>query len=218
MGEFTPCDRKRSARTLIPNYLDLVSLLQELGAAGPKSVAIAPATGPKGEQEPARRNGVKFMYPIFRENLFRDLFDFRQDFDELFNRMLGGFPVTTEPTLRTIGFTPLADVWIDPDVKKFYLRIALPGVDPKDVKVEFQGTTLRIAGERKTIETKKEVNFLNREFTYGTFERVLPLPEGVDVEKLVAEFNHGVLEISAPMVTAALPRRIEIQPALKKVA
>ena len=158
------------------------------------------------------------MYPIFRENLFRDLFDFRQDFDELFNRLLGGFPVTTEPTQRMIGFTPLADAWIDPDTKKFHLRIAIPGVDPKDVKVEFQDKTLRITGERKTIETKKEVNFLNREFTYGVFERVLPVPEGVDVEKLVAEFNHGVLEISAPMVAAALPRRIEIHPVLKKAA
>jgi HSP20 family protein len=159
------------------------------------------------------------MYPIFRENLFRNLFDFRQDFDELFNRLLVGFPMTTEPTLRTVGFTPLADVWIDPDTKKFYLRVAVPGVDPKDVKVEvIQGNTLRIFGEHKAIETKKEVNFLNRELTYGTFERVLPLPEGVDVEKLTAEFYHGVMEINAPMVTAALPRRIEIKPALKKVA
>jgi HSP20 family protein len=158
------------------------------------------------------------MYPIFRENLFRDLFDFRQDFDEIFNRMLAGFPMTTEPTLRTVGFTPLADAWIDPDTKKFYLRIAVPGVDPKDVKLEVQNNALRIAGERKTIETKKEVNFLNREFTYGTFERVLPLPEGVDIDKLIAEFNHGVLEINAPLMTAALPRRIEIHPALKKAA
>jgi HSP20 family protein len=158
------------------------------------------------------------MYPLLHENLFRNLFDFRQDFDELFNRLLGGFPMTTEPT-RTVGFTPLADAWIDPDTKKFYLRIAIPGVEPKDVKVEvIHGNKLRIWGERKTIETKKEVNYLNREFTYGTFERVLPLPEGVDCEKLIAEFNHGVLEVTAPMVTAALPRRIEIQPVLKKAA
>ena len=159
------------------------------------------------------------MYPLFHENLFRDLFDFRQDFDELFNRLLVGFPMTTEPTLRTTGFTPLADAWIDPDAKKFHLHIAVPGVEPKDVKVEIiQGNKLRIFGERKTTETKKEVNYFNREFIYGSFERVLPLPEGVDFEKLVAEFNHGVLEIAAPMVTAALPRRIEIQPVLKKAA
>jgi HSP20 family protein len=159
------------------------------------------------------------MYPLVRENTFRDLFDFRQDFDELFNRLLGGFPVMTEPTLRMIGFTPLADAWIDPETKKFYLHIAVPGIEPKDVKVEvIHGNKLRIWGERKTFETKKEVNFLNREFTYGSFERVFPLPEGVDVEKLAAEFSHGVLQINAPMVTAALPRRIEIQPVLKKAA
>ncbi|MDE3109662.1 MAG: Hsp20/alpha crystallin family protein [Acidobacteriota bacterium] len=54
--------------------------------------------------------------------------------------------------------------------------------------------------------------------THGTFERVLPLPEGVDIEKLVAEFHNGVLEINAPLAAAALPRRIEIEPVLKKAA
>jgi len=84
--------------------------------------------------------------------------------------------------------------------------------------VEVQGETLTISGERKKVETKKEVSHHHREFTYGAFERTLPLPEGVDVEKLVAEFNNGVLEINAPLVAAALPRRIEVKPAMKKAA
>ena len=60
--------------------------------------------------------------------------------------------------------------------------------------------------------------YLHREFAYGNFKRVVTLPAGVDVEKLAAEFNHGVLEINAPLAAAALPRRIEIKPALKKAA
>jgi HSP20 family molecular chaperone IbpA len=46
----------------------------------------------------------------------------------------------------------------------------------------------------------------------------MTLPEGVDIEKLVAEFNNGVLELNAPLAAAALPRRIEVKPLLKKVA
>jgi HSP20 family protein len=150
-------------------------------------------------------------------SFYRDLFDFRRDFDEIFNRMIG---MTPFPETKLLGeqFAPAIEAWTDPQEKKFFLRVAVPGIEPKDVKIEVQNNTLTISGERKKVETKKEVNYHYREMTYGAFERVLPLPEGVDTEKLVAEFNNGVLEINAPLTAAALPRRIEIKPALKKAA
>jgi hypothetical protein len=54
---------------------------------------------------------------------------------------------------------------------------------------------------------------------YGAFERTLPLPDGVDANKLEAEYNNGVLEITAPIAASALPRRIEVKsaPAAKKM-
>jgi HSP20 family protein len=45
----------------------------------------------------------------------------------------------------------------------------------------------------------------------GSFQRLLELPEGVDRGKLTAEYRNGVLEISAPMSAAALPRKIEVK-------
>jgi HSP20 family protein len=150
-------------------------------------------------------------------SFYRDLFNFRRDFDEIFNRMIGA-PAVPETKLFEEVLTPPIEAWTDPEGKKFYLRVALPGIDPKDVKVEVQGDMLTIFGERKKVEVKKEVNYHAREFTYGTFERVVTVPEGVDVEKLVAEFNNGVLEINAPLSALALPRRIEIKPILRKVA
>jgi HSP20 family protein len=150
-------------------------------------------------------------------NLYRDLFDFRQDFDDIFNKMIG-YTQIPETKLFTGNFVPPIEAWTDTDTKKFHLRVAIPGIDPKDVKLEVQGNTLMISGERKKVETKKELNYHHREFHYGVFERVLPLPEGVDVEKIVAEFNNGVLEINAPLVAAALPRKIEIKALLKKAA
>jgi HSP20 family protein len=150
-------------------------------------------------------------------SFYRDLFDFRRDFDEIFNRMIGATPVPETKLIEEV-FTPRIEAWTDPEAKKFYLRVAVPGIDPKEVKVEVQGSTLTIYGERKKVESAKEVNYHHREFTYGAFERVVPLPEGVDVDKLVAEFGNGVLEINAPLAAAALPRRIEVKPALKKAA
>ncbi|MGH9775426.1 MAG: Hsp20/alpha crystallin family protein [Candidatus Acidiferrales bacterium] len=152
------------------------------------------------------------------QTFFRDLFDFRRDFDEIFNHLTLGWPVANEPKLLTTGFVPTAESWIDPETKKFFLRIAIPGVEPKDVKIELHGDMLTITGERKFFETKKELNYMHHEFAYGTFERVITLPEGVDLEKLYAEFNNGMLMLNAPMAAAALPRRIEIKPLLKKAA
>jgi HSP20 family protein len=45
---------------------------------------------------------------------------------------------------------------------------------------------------------------------YGSFERTFTLPEGVLAEKLDAQYVNGVLEITAPVAIAALPRKIEI--------
>ena len=154
------------------------------------------------------------MFTLMEPKAFyRDLFDFRRDFDEIFNHLIAGSPKSSYE-----AYMPSVEAWTDPKAKKFYVRVALPGVDPHDVNVEVQANTLTIGGSWKNAKAPAEANYLHREFTYGNFERVVTLPEGVDVEKITAEFNHGVLEISAPMAVAALPRRIEIQPALKKAA
>jgi len=46
---------------------------------------------------------------------------------------------------------------------------------------------------------------------YGAFERTLSLPEGVEPDKVTADYQNGILEITAPVSAAALPRRIEIK-------
>jgi HSP20 family protein len=148
------------------------------------------------------------------KTFYRDLFDFRRDFDEIFNHLIAG--PTTEPGYQ--AYVPAVEAWTDPEAKKFHVRVALPGVEPQNVNVEVQANTLTIGGFWKSAEAPTEANYLHREFTYGNFERVVTLPEGVDVEKLAAEFNHGVLEITAPVAAAALPRRIQIKAALKKAA
>lgn len=87
----------------------------------------------------------------------------------------------------------------------------MPGIDPKDVQIHAHGNSLTITGERKVNRTAKDVDVLRNEIFYGAFERTLSLPPGVEADKLNAEYNQGVLEISAPIAASALPRRIEIK-------
>ena len=148
-----------------------------------------------------------------RENPFDHLFDFRRDFDEKFNRLLAGSALAGERPAKLIVAVPPVEAWVDKENKKYHLSIAVPGIDPKDVQVNLQGNDLTVSGEHKSKEEKKEANFLQEEFSYGRFERSVVLPEGVDLEKVTAEYKNGVLEIEAPITAAALPKRIEVKTA-----
>ena len=87
----------------------------------------------------------------------------------------------------------------------------LPGIDPKDVNLQVLGNTLTISGERSNSRETKEADYLHREITYGSFQRSVSLPEGVEKDKLNAEYRNGMLEITAPIAAAALPRKVEIK-------
>lgn len=139
-----------------------------------------------------------------------DIFDPRRGFDDFFNRMF------TNPFWErwSTSGTPLA--WVPPmecyiDQNKYHIRLALPGVKPDQVNLQVHGSELSISGERKQTVIPAEDRSFQREISYGSFERVVTLPEGVQTEKIDANFNNGVLEISAPMSEKALPRKIEIK-------
>lgn len=159
------------------------------------------------------------MTKLFRDPFFQDLIDFRREFDHIFSRICGT-PLTQERFLPTGEFVPPVESFVDNKTKKFCLRVALPGVDPTDLKLHVQSNILTLSGERKLVQEMKELEYLHREIHYGTFERTLTLPEGLETDKLTAEYKNGVLEIVAPVTAAALPRRVEIKtvPEIKRVA
>jgi HSP20 family protein len=128
----------------------------------------------------------------------------------MFNRFFSLRSPQEEQTL-TEGFVPAIETSIDKDGKKFQCQVMLAGVDPKDVNIQVLGNTLSISGERSGSRETKESDYLHREITYGTFQRLIELPEGVDKDKLTAEYRNGVLEIAAPIAAAALPRKIEVK-------
>lgn len=154
-----------------------------------------------------------------RENAFQDLFDFRRDINQVFNRFFN-WPSTQEEQTLATGFSPAVESYIDKDGKTFHCQVMLPGIDPKNVNIQVMGDTLSISGERSSTRETKQADYLQREVTYGSFQRTLALPPGVDHDKLSAEYRNGVLEITAPIAAAALPRKIEVKtlPAAKQAS
>jgi HSP20 family protein len=158
-------------------------------------------------------------------NIYEELFGVRREFDEMFNRILSGRPWSGRPELpafnQGFNFTPAVEAYVDKEGKKYVCRVTLPGVEPKDLQVHAQGNLLTIHGERKFTRNVKEVELMEQEVAYGVFDRTITLPEGVIVDKLTAEYVNGVLEITAPITVAALPRKIEIKttaPFAKQIA
>ena len=143
--------------------------------------------------------------------LFREFLDVRRDFDQMFNRFLNLRSPQQEEQNFAEGFIPAVETSIDKDGKKFHCQVMLPGIDPKDVNIQVLGNTLTISGERSNTREVKEADYLQREITYGSFQRTIELPEGVDKDKVNAEYRNGVLEITAPISAAALPRKIEVK-------
>lgn len=137
-----------------------------------------------------------------------ELFDFRRDFDSIFNRLLVGRPGVQE---RFRSSTPPIQAWVDTDQKMYHLRVALPGVDSDKVQISAQGNMLTISGEQEGTKEEEQADYLQREFSFERFERSVTLPEGVEVGKLNAEYKNGIVEITAPLSETALPRRIEIK-------
>ncbi|MEW6775497.1 MAG: Hsp20/alpha crystallin family protein [Bdellovibrionota bacterium] len=94
--------------------------------------------------------------------------------------------------------------------KEVQIAAELPGMDEKDVEVSISGDTLVLKGEKKHEKEEKKKDYYRMERSYGAFHRSIPLPEGVDKDKVDAKFAKGVLTIT-------LPKTVEAQKAAKKV-
>ena len=145
------------------------------------------------------------------ESVFDRLFDFRRDFDNLFSGMLTDASQRGRRVESLVFAVPPIEAWVDPNDKKYHLSVALAGVNPQEVQLNLQGNTLTVSGEHKSGDEKKDANYLQREFSYEQFERIIQLPEAIDTQKLTAQYNNGVLEIVAPIRAEALPKQIEIK-------
>jgi len=94
------------------------------------------------------------------------------------------------------GFSPSIDV--QEGEKEVRVKAELPGMDEKDVDVTLSEGSLTIQGEKKEEREDKRKGYWQREAAYGSFQRVIPLPEELDREKAEARFKNGVLTVTLP--------------------
>lgn len=93
----------------------------------------------------------------------------------------------------------------------YEVHVDLPGLEQKNIEVNVAGGVLTIKGEKEESKEEKKEDFHMRERRFGSFERALRIPDGVDADKVEAACKNGVL-------TVTLPKSAETPNPVRKIA
>ena len=145
----------------------------------------------------------------------------RQQMDRLFDDFSSGSPLAsfgrgfeTDPWRNFQGALGMAYPAIDTTEtdKEYRLTAELPGMTDKDVDVTIANGVLTIKGEKKEESERRDEGYYMSERRYGSFQRALRLPDGIDDSKITADLANGVLTVKLPKAEkAAKHRKVEIK-------
>lgn len=95
----------------------------------------------------------------------------------------------------------------------YYIEIDLPGIKKDDISIDIKDNVLTVSGERKVRDEISEDSYYKIESRYGKFIRSFTLPKNVNLDKIEANSENGVLEIVIPKheVIKDQPKKIKIK-------
>jgi HSP20 family protein len=140
---------------------------------------------------------------------FQDLLSFRDELNQTLNRWFRS-EERQERTAAARRWTPVLDVVESKDAYRIDLEV--PGVRPEDIEVTIDQGMLTIQGERRSEQETRDRRYHRIERRYGAFRRSITLPANVDTDRIQADYDNGVLRLTAPKTEAAQPRHIAVQP------
>lgn len=135
----------------------------------------------------------------------RDLMSLREAMDRLFEQSV------VSPRAYGNGQRPGRTLSLDLYQTKdeYIIQANVPGVDPKDVDITLESSTLTIRGEVMPPENTE--GYLIQERRFGPFERTLQLDLPIQSDKVEASFHNGVLTLTLPKAEQVKPKIIKIK-------
>ena len=131
----------------------------------------------------------------------------RTEWDDVFSRFFGSGDSIAP--MWSGSYSVPTDIFHMED--ELVIRMDLPGVSADDVEVTFQENTLLVNGKRDFPYDAQSVRFARRGAFYGDFTQRVTLGKGLEVEKISASYDNGVLELTIPYSEEVQPRKIEIE-------
>ncbi len=147
------------------------------------------------------------MMNLVKWNPWREM----DTFSDRINRLFDGSPfpaslMSDEASMS--NWKPVADIYDHED--RIVIKADLPGVDKKDIQVDLKDNVLTLEGERSDEKEVKEDNFYRKERVHGKFRRSFMLPDGLDPDKIKADYHDGVLNIEIPKPEGKKPKKISV--------
>jgi HSP20 family protein len=122
-----------------------------------------------------------------------------REFDRLAQQVLGS-GTTSRPAVMPM------DAWREGDT--LVVELDLPGVRPETVDIDVERNVLTLRAERPSRNADREM--LAAERPTGLFSRQLVLGDNLDLERIAASCDAGVLRLQIPVAERAKPRKIEV--------
>ncbi|MBM9459458.1 Hsp20 family protein [Nocardioides sp. zg-536] len=124
-----------------------------------------------------------------------------RDLDRLAGQLLGSATGTTNrPAVMAM------DAWREGE--RFVLEFDLPGVAPESIDIDVERNVLTVRAERMT--RNGDWQRLASERTHGQFSRQLVLGDNLDLDRIEAGYEGGVLRLTIPVAEKAKPRKIHL--------
>lgn len=162
--------------------------------------------GPDNLEKKNRQKGGEMSRDLLPWSPWREMMSMREALDRF----------SEEPSSKQTGFFH-PTVGIRETPKHMVIEVDIPGVKEEDVSLEIEDDKLIIRGERKHSEETKKEDYYHLESSYGSFSRVIALPNYVEAGKAQAEVKNGLLEIYIPKVKPRQPKKIPVKLATKQV-
>jgi len=94
---------------------------------------------------------------------------------------------------RQALFSPAVDIF--EEEKSYFIQLAVPGLTKESFRIDLEKDLLSISGERKAEAARK---YHLQESRSGSFSRSFVLPEDVDMDKIEASYEQGLLTLKLP--------------------
>lgn len=157
---------------------------------------------------------LKSLIPVTRDRgvsrMANPFMSLQREIDRLFDDFTRGIPSFQD---FGNGSSLMPNVDVSETDKEIEITAELPGLEEKDVQINVADNLLTIRGEKKAEKEEKDKNYRLVERSYGSFERTLELPEGVNADAIKASLTKGVLKVTVPKPAPAQAKKIEVKPA-----
>ena len=130
----------------------------------------------------------------------------REPFEDV-RRFFDDFSIAS---LKNIGWDLALDVYEEKD--SIVVKMNLPGIESDKLHVSVEGNFLRVWGDRDEEKEEKNKQYYSKEIKRGSFERVVSLPQAIQINKISAEYKQGVLKVVLPKENDESPsQKIEVK-------